>query len=233
LLDLDGIVVDSYSGLSGAGRSSTQSSAISSPTSTATCAPTNIGGHRHTPETTDAFDRRGKTVVVTFIPHLVPLDRGNSHDYFCASESRADDGKSARMPHEFLPRAKRAVRPRVERAETWRSANVVRSNYYDVSATVVERSNQLVIASSSTTSSKARRDSAARNMNIMCGFVERRALKAGVFNSPVPQRPGLPVRDLAGGRPAIRDSCGGSKWTHALRIRTGRFETAANSRKQR
>jgi N-acetyl-gamma-glutamyl-phosphate reductase len=76
LIELDGITIDSYSGLSGAGRQYNQ-------------AWQSVRGHgRQHARTTSACTgtrRRSssaeplaakKQVVVTFVPHVVPLDRG-------------------------------------------------------------------------------------------------------------------------------------------------------------
>ena len=70
-----GIVIDSKSGVSGAGR--TPSSRCHFPECNESVYPYGIGKHRHQPEIEDQLSRLyGEEVKVTFSPHLVPMNRG-------------------------------------------------------------------------------------------------------------------------------------------------------------
>jgi N-acetyl-gamma-glutamyl-phosphate reductase len=74
-IDLDGIIVDSKSGVSGAGR--TPKLATHFPECNESVAAYSVGQHRHTPEIEQALaDVAGGPVEVLFTPHLVPMDRG-------------------------------------------------------------------------------------------------------------------------------------------------------------
>jgi N-acetyl-gamma-glutamyl-phosphate reductase len=70
-----GIVIDSKSGVSGAGRA--PSSRCHFPECNESIFPYSIGEHRHQPEIEEQFSELyGEKVKVTFAPHLVPMNRG-------------------------------------------------------------------------------------------------------------------------------------------------------------
>jgi len=72
---LDGIIVDSKSGVSGAGR--TPKLTTHFPECNESVAAYSVGNHRHTPEIEQALaDVAGEPVSVLFTPHLIPMDRG-------------------------------------------------------------------------------------------------------------------------------------------------------------
>jgi N-acetyl-gamma-glutamyl-phosphate reductase len=74
-IDLESIIIDSMSGVSGAGR--TPKLATHFPECHESVAAYNVGQHRHTPEMEQALsDIAGESVEVLFTPHLVPMNRG-------------------------------------------------------------------------------------------------------------------------------------------------------------
>jgi N-acetyl-gamma-glutamyl-phosphate reductase len=74
-IDLKSIIVDSKSGVSGAGR--TPKLATHFPECNESVAAYNVGHHRHTPEIEQALsDVAEEPVEVIFTPHLIPMDRG-------------------------------------------------------------------------------------------------------------------------------------------------------------
>src|SRR5436305_5821816 len=75
LIDLKSIMVDSKSGVSGAGR--TPKLTTHFPECNESVSAYGVGSHRHTPEIEQALaDVAGEPVEVIFTPHLVPMDRG-------------------------------------------------------------------------------------------------------------------------------------------------------------
>ncbi len=75
LIEPRGIIVDSKSGVSGAGRSPKLTTHY--PECNESISAYNIGRHRHTPEIEQFLgDAAGKPVEIVFTPHLVPMDRG-------------------------------------------------------------------------------------------------------------------------------------------------------------
>jgi N-acetyl-gamma-glutamyl-phosphate reductase len=74
-VDLKTIIVDSKSGVSGAGRTPRLSTHF--PECNESVAAYNVGQHRHTPEIEQALaDMAGEPVEIIFTPHLIPMDRG-------------------------------------------------------------------------------------------------------------------------------------------------------------
>jgi N-acetyl-gamma-glutamyl-phosphate reductase len=74
-IDLKTIIVDSKSGVSGAGR--TQKLHTHFPECNESVSAYSIGQHRHTPEMEQVLsDIAGDDVEVIFTPHLIPMDRG-------------------------------------------------------------------------------------------------------------------------------------------------------------
>jgi N-acetyl-gamma-glutamyl-phosphate reductase len=74
-LDLGSIIIDSKSGVSGAGR--TPGLTTHFPECNESLSAYGVGKHRHTPEMEQALsDLAGEPVQVIFTPHLVPMDRG-------------------------------------------------------------------------------------------------------------------------------------------------------------
>jgi N-acetyl-gamma-glutamyl-phosphate reductase len=74
-IDLKTIIIDSKSGVSGAGR--TPKLPYHFPECNESVAAYSVGRHRHTPEIEQALsDVAGTPVHVLFTPHLIPMDRG-------------------------------------------------------------------------------------------------------------------------------------------------------------
>ena len=74
-VEMDSIIIDSKSGVSGAGRTPKLSSLFSE--CNESVAAYSVGKHRHTPEIEQTLgDVAGDAVQVVFTPHLIPMDRG-------------------------------------------------------------------------------------------------------------------------------------------------------------
>ena len=74
-IDLKDIIIDSKSGVSGAGR--TPKLTTHFPECNESVSAYSVGKHRHTPEIEQALsDVAGEPVDVIFTPHLIPMDRG-------------------------------------------------------------------------------------------------------------------------------------------------------------
>ncbi len=74
-IELGSIIVDSKSGVSGAGRTPKLNTHF--PECNESVSAYSVGSHRHTPEIEQALsDVAGESVEVVFTPHLIPMDRG-------------------------------------------------------------------------------------------------------------------------------------------------------------
>ena len=178
LIELDDIIFDSYSGLSGAGRQFNSKLSNLFTDIDGNMRAYNIGGHRHTPEIEQTLSIvAGKPVVVTFVPHLVPLDRGILTTAFARPKAGLTTKKALECLRSFYSDSNAPFVRVLDTPEDVAISNVVRTNYCDISATVVERSNQLIVTSSLDNLVKGAAGQALQNMNIMCGLVETAGLK--------------------------------------------------------
>src|SRR3954454_14727884 len=93
-INLDEIVIDAKSGMTGAGRSAKESMLFSEVSEGFHAY--GVGGHRHMAELDQEFSAAaGRPVVVTFTPHLVPMNRGILSTIYV----RGTGGKSAEDLH--------------------------------------------------------------------------------------------------------------------------------------
>jgi N-acetyl-gamma-glutamyl-phosphate reductase len=75
LISADDIIIDSMSGVSGAGRAAKEANLYTEVAEGVH--PYGLGGHRHAPEIEQGLsDAAGRPVEVSFTPHLMPMNRG-------------------------------------------------------------------------------------------------------------------------------------------------------------
>src|SRR5437016_10778194 len=75
MIDLNTIIIDAKSGVSGGGR--TPKLPFHFPECNESVSAYGIGTHRHTPEIEQALSNvAGQPISVIFTPHLMPMDRG-------------------------------------------------------------------------------------------------------------------------------------------------------------
>jgi N-acetyl-gamma-glutamyl-phosphate reductase len=178
LIEPEGIVIDSYSGLSGAGRQFNQKLSNLFVDIDENLRAYNVGTHRHTPEIEQALGfAHGGPVTVTFVPHLAPIDRGILTTVFARPKAGVNTQKAMAALREFYTRADAPFVRVLDAVGDVAISNVARSNYCDVSAQVVERSNQLVVSSALDNLVKGAAGQALQNMNLMCGLDETLGLK--------------------------------------------------------
>lgn len=75
VIEPQGIVIDSKSGVTGSGRSPSETAHF--PNCNEAFSPYKIAAHRHTPEIEQTLSSvAGEKLQVVFVPHLLPLNRG-------------------------------------------------------------------------------------------------------------------------------------------------------------
>src|SRR5437660_8030189 len=103
-IDLKDIIVDSKSGISGAGR--TPKLATHFPECNESVAAYNVGQHRHTPEMEQALtDVAGEPVSILFTPHLIPMDRGIFSTIYVTPRRPLSQGQLHELYREFYAKA--------------------------------------------------------------------------------------------------------------------------------
>ncbi|MCW8130876.1 MAG: N-acetyl-gamma-glutamyl-phosphate reductase [Planctomycetota bacterium] len=180
VLEDDGIVVDSYSGASGAGRQFNAKQSNLFVDLDENMRAYGVGTHRHTPEIEMGLTRAGgRPVKVTFVPHLAPLDRGILTTIFARPKKDADltTEKALAILRGFHTKERSPFVRVLNGPGEVAVSNVVRSNYCDISAQVIERTGQLVVASTLDNLVKGAAGQAIQNMNLMFGLDETTGLK--------------------------------------------------------
>ncbi len=90
IIKKDGIIIDAKSGASGAGRSLKEANLFAEVSEG--MHPYGIAGHRHSPEIEQELSRAwGEDLMVTFTPHLVPMNRGELETIYVTLQ----DGQTA------------------------------------------------------------------------------------------------------------------------------------------
>jgi N-acetyl-gamma-glutamyl-phosphate reductase len=160
------VVIDAKSGISGAGKAPSDRTHFSE--NHGSVAAYGAFGHRHTPEMEQALCR-----AVTFVPHLVPLDRGilasnyvklrpttTSAHVAAAFEASYADEPFVRLRGGELPEIK----------------HVAWTNFCDIGWKIDEAGNRALIVSVIDNLLKGAAGSAVQNFNVMCGLDETAGL---------------------------------------------------------
>ena len=174
IISSHGIVVDSKSGASGAGR--TSSTAFGFSEINEGFKAYKVCEHRHTPEIEQELSRAaGLSLTINFTPHLVPMTRGILTTSYAHLERSVSTADILELLKDFYSNA-----PFVRILEKGRfpDCHYVRgSNYCDIGARVCHRTNTLILISAIDNLVKGASGQAVQNMNIMCGIKESSGLE--------------------------------------------------------
>jgi N-acetyl-gamma-glutamyl-phosphate reductase len=169
LISTEDIIIDSKSGVSGAGR--TLKLTTHYPECNESISAYNIGRHRHTPEIERILGlAAGAKVEVIFTPHLVPMDRGILSTAYSRPVRQASEEQVLQALRDFY-----ADEPFVRVVDhlpgTKDSQN---TNFCDVTARVVR--DRIVTLSCLDNLIKGAAGAAVQNFNLMYGYAETMAL---------------------------------------------------------
>ncbi|MCX7761117.1 MAG: N-acetyl-gamma-glutamyl-phosphate reductase [Hydrogenothermaceae bacterium] len=164
------IIVNSLSGISGAGRSLKQQ--FHYPEGYSDVYPYNITKHRHTPEMEDVLNRVcGLNLKIRFTPHIIPVSRGMlSTITFKTSLSKDRLTEIYRDIYNNEPFVRVIDSP-------VHIKNVIGSNYCDIYVDKDDRTGFAVVTSAIDNLSKGASTQALQNFNLMIGIEEDRYLK--------------------------------------------------------
>jgi len=178
-VDLHGIVIDSKSGVSGAGRSA--SLAHHFPEVNEGLMAYKIGTHRHTPEIEQELSLlAGKPVTVSFTPHLIPMNRGILTTIYAPLNGGMNTAALHALYAEFY-RQEPFVRL-LPLGQFPNVRNVRGSNFCDIGVYADPRTGRAVVVTAIDNIVKGASGQAVQNMNLMAGFAEIEGLKfAGFF----------------------------------------------------
>jgi N-acetyl-gamma-glutamyl-phosphate reductase len=179
MIDISTILVDSKSGISGAGRS--PALAYHYPEANEGFMAYKVGTHRHTPEIEQELSLlAGASVVLSFTPHLVPMTRGLLSTIYAKFAGPADTGTLHAVFQEFY-RNEPFVRL-LPLGQFPNVRNVRGSNFCDIGVHADGRTGRAVIVTAIDNLVKGASGQAVQNMNLMMGYEETMGLKfAGLF----------------------------------------------------
>ncbi len=177
-IEPDEIVIDAKSGMTGAGRSAKEEMLFSEVSEGFNAY--GVGQHRHMSELDQEFSKAaGKEVVVSFTPHLVPMNRG----IFSTIYVRGRRGKIAQDLHEILVKQyeKEPFVHVLPFGKVPQSRHVRGSNMTFIGVVADRIAGRAIIISTLDNLTKGASGQAVQNMNLVLGFPET----AGIDQPPM------------------------------------------------
>ena len=173
LVDTGTIIVDSKSGVTGAGRNPSMTNQFCECGESAMAY--GVGGHRHQPEIRrNCSVAAGKDCGIVFTPHLLPMSRGIISTVYARLAPECAGGMTAAEVH-GLYREFYGSEPFVRVLDSGKNPttrNVRHSNYCDVQVYVVDGGRMLQIVSALDNMVKGASGQAVQNMNLLFGLDE-------------------------------------------------------------
>ena len=167
LLDADaGVIIDAKSGISGAGRAPSDRTHFSE--NHGSVSAYGVFGHRYVAEMEQELG-----AAVTFVPHLVPLDRGILETIYArvqpgATTERIADVFASAYDSEPFVRLTGDALPEIK--------HVAWTNFCDIGWRLESGTRRLVVVTCLDNLVKGAAGQALQNFNVACGFDERTAL---------------------------------------------------------
>ena len=164
-----GIIVDSKSGVTGAGR--TPKLPFHYPECNESIKAYGVGTHRHAPEIAQFISCVGETEAdVVFTPHLVPMNRGILSTCYVQPEGNATARDAmAILDEQYSDEPFIRITPNAPETRA-----VAGTNFVDIH--VAESGGRLVVLSCIDNVIKGASGAAIQNFNLMCGYEETTAL---------------------------------------------------------
>jgi N-acetyl-gamma-glutamyl-phosphate reductase len=177
LVDATNVIVDSMSGISGAGRNSNQEQYLFCERD-GNVKPYSIGTHRHTPEMEQELSNLAREkVVLTFSPYLAPMERGiMSTIYLSLKEEhrRLSSGDLYELYNKFYEGEPFV---RIRTLDKLSTEYVAYSNFCDIGLFVDTRKpGRVVVMSAIDNLVKGAAGQAVQNLNVMFGIEETAGL---------------------------------------------------------
>jgi N-acetyl-gamma-glutamyl-phosphate reductase len=173
IIDPATIIIDSKSGVSGAGRDPVIGSLFCEVDEGFKAY--KVNEHRHAPEIEQELSvLAGTEVRVSFTPHLLPLTRGILSTIYASLKKTLSTAELIDLYKKFYGEEKFV---RILRKGAYPNVSSVKgTNFCDIGISVDERTNRVIILSAIDNLVKGASGQAVQNMNIMCGIRENTAL---------------------------------------------------------
>lgn len=178
-VDLQSIIADSKSGVSGAGRKPSIGTQFAECNEAVSAY--GLGTHRHTPEIEQEISTLGgREISITFSPHLMPMTRGLLSTIYINLTRDMELEALGKHYREFYQNE-----PFVRILNLGTFANthhVAASNYCDIGLQIDTRNRRMILTSAIDNLVKGAAGQAVQNMNIMLGIDEKTGLDSpGIF----------------------------------------------------
>jgi len=173
LADLNSIIIDAKSGVSGAGKKTAE--AFFASDDKFDFKAYKVGIHQHTPEINQGLSGlAGRKISVTFVPHLLPVNRGILETIYVKKSKKAKvKSKNLIELYKKFYKKEPFVRIKTE-GEFPRLKDVVGTNFCDIG--IRDNSVSAIIIVAIDNLVKGASGQAVQNMNIMYGFGETKGL---------------------------------------------------------
>ena len=170
------VIVDAKSGVTGAGRSAKQELMFSEVNENLRAY--KVDGHQHAPEMEQELGRlAGRSMPLTFVPHLVPMDRGIYATVYLSFQKRIGESALRRLYEDrykeepFLRILPKGVWPQVK--------SVSGTNQCEIGLHLDRTGRRAVLLSAIDNLGKGAAGQAVQNMNLLLGLDETTALLTG------------------------------------------------------
>jgi N-acetyl-gamma-glutamyl-phosphate reductase len=172
-IDPDEIVIDAKSGMTGAGRAAREEMVFAEVSEGFHAY--GVGHHRHMAELDQEFSRAaGRDVVVSFTPHLVPMNRGILATIYVRGTKAAPQDLHALLAKAYAPEPFVHVLPF---GATPQTRHVRGSNMTFIGVAADRIAGRAIIVSALDNLTKGASGQAVQNMNVMLGLPETAGLE--------------------------------------------------------
>ncbi len=174
VIDPSTLIIDAKSGTSGAGRGAKVDDLYCEVNENIKAY--GVGTHRHTPEIEEQLSyAAGKDVIVSFTPHLVPMNRGILVTAYASAKEGATEEEIREIYEEYYGSETfiRILPPGVCPETRW----VKGSNYVDLGVKLDQRTGRVVMMGALDNLVKGAAGQAVQNMNLLFSLPENTGLK--------------------------------------------------------
>jgi len=173
LADIDSIIIDAKSGVTGAGRKIAEGFLFSEVNEDFKAYKVNM--HQHSPEINQELSKlAGKKIKVTFVPHLLPLSRGILATVY-VRKSKKSKAKSQNLINLYKKFYKKEPFIRIrDEGEFPRVKDVTGTNFCDIG--IKDNADRVIVIAAIDNLLKGASGQAVQNMNIMYNLPEYTAL---------------------------------------------------------
>ena len=174
LIDMDTLIIDAKSGTSGAGRGAKVQNLFCEVNENMKAY--GVASHRHTPEIEEQLGyAAGKTVTLSFTPHLVPMNRGILATEY-AKLTRDVSWEDVKAVYDKYYEEEKFIRV-LDRDVCPETKWVEGSNYVDIGFKIDPRTNRIIMMGAIDNLVKGAAGQAVQNMNLMFGLKESEGLE--------------------------------------------------------